>query len=87
MTNAKLNIHQIRSEIRPAYAYTAKFHYNDHSKLRPHSLLSPLVSVQKCSFKCKWVLLMRSVTYFDYFQQVPLAELLSGLRYTISILQ
>ena len=31
------------------------------SKLRPSSLLRPLVLVTKCNFQCKWVLLMRPV--------------------------
>ena len=37
--------------------FILKFRYEDHLKLRPPSLLRPLVSIQKCSFQCKWVLL------------------------------
>ena len=43
---------------------TVKFCYKDHLKLRPPSLLRPLVSVTECSFKCKWVSLMRPVHYY-----------------------
>ena len=33
-------------------SYTVKYCYKDHLKLRPLSLLRPLVSVSKCSFQC-----------------------------------
>ena len=49
---------------------TVKFRYKDHSKLRPPSLLRPLVLVPICNFQCKLV---------SSFRQVPLVVLLSGL--------
>ena len=53
-------------------------------KLRPPLLLRPLVSVQKCIFLCKWVLLMRPDYYYDHYQQVhvPSVVLLSGIYCT-----
>ena len=45
---------------------TVKFHYKDHSKLRPPSLLRPLVYARKCNFHCKWVSLVR----LDHYQNI-----------------
>ena len=50
-------------------------------EIKTTSLLRPLVSVQKkCTFQCKWVSLMRPVTYYDHLRQVPRVVLLSGFH-------